>query len=1077
MTTIESISRGMNALAPAEHLPEATAARILNMRPGKDGVWRAIPAPAASDIPAETRHIYPWKPVYMPFDALEGEDEVYVYFEDGACYLFYRSGREHWEPEHWERQTLLPVGRLNQESIRCAQDATQFVFLDGRESVGAMRIIIDKDGKTSCRRFGTQAPDTAPTVVLIENDKYRDNDFTGMAVGSILYYAYCVVNEYGERSNPSPVVVCDTAQWLAKGELLVDDYQYTDVNGGSIKSVSVQCKIPVPAEAKRIELYRSHLEYFEAETPRDPLRLVRSDLVRPGATTMTVTDTSFPSPIEADYENDSAPAGDDISLEAGTIFIANAVSEVTFIHPTKRAWSITLSNRNKICYANRWFCIDLRGVQAGAARCEFEGLENMASLFSGGRYRFVDIDMTTPLKAYGYPYSADRKTKTAATWLEITDPVGGGTKYALCPVWIQIPYLAANTDHTIYLVEFKSSHPDYGTDIVDMTDDDGDADLTGMLDTWIDNPVRDSKCFLSLGRIEELPTVSGGWQDSNINKANAALDKISDYYEYTALGFFRRYGILQHNEVASDEPCTSAVNYIYTTTQNYAGIRWHRHIPAEYQKSGYFYLNFHIRGQPRDEYIYLIRLLTQDLGSNLPSGDGYSVKIVRHYSKGQKIMVHRDKDNAPDPDCDIYHTYSTGPLPSDGVTPDIDVALLISWQVETDVSVKFTISTVSRQGTSSVEHNTTTNSIGVSFPDTEGRSGIYISSYDYNSWSAGVSLGTGRHYLALGEYIDDPYENYALLRYDTHFPVEPIGLRNHNYADANGYLENKNVWVSSLPMENDKRPGKVRWSNGGAVPDLFEHSVYDEIKRIMPLKSFQPTDEHNTLLIWTEKSLLRLALDGINKAASAIITEVRGIGLQAPDALVRVTDGVIWSERSGVYYYSPAGLKEISRGRVGTGYTRAIYNEKEHEVLFYGTGTTAKTYNIDHDVWYDIDYELDAQNIVEIGGEQCLVTAEGATILEPRGDDTTLSPYILTRKFYASGKIRRVTLHSNGGTLRGIVHNHRLYRTGNPKYTPTYNMIADTPKGIPQLSGDYVQFEIVTDSLKTIEIEDNLNNG
>ncbi|HOZ02099.1 MAG TPA: hypothetical protein PLG20_09790, partial [Candidatus Syntrophosphaera sp.] len=121
------------------------------------------------------------------------------------------------------------------------------------------------------RRFGTEQPKTKPTILQIDNERYEDEAYTGLPVGSILFYCYCIVNEYGERSNPSPLAICDTAQWLAKGTLeLEEDYAYIDINGGSIKSVSVSCAIPQPDEAKRIELYRTGTPYFESAVPLPP---------------------------------------------------------------------------------------------------------------------------------------------------------------------------------------------------------------------------------------------------------------------------------------------------------------------------------------------------------------------------------------------------------------------------------------------------------------------------------------------------------------------------------------------------------------------------------------------------------------------------------------------------------------------------------------------------------------------------------------------------------------------------------------------------------------------------------------
>ena len=44
--------------------------------------------------------------------------------------------------------------------------------------------------------------------------------------------------------------------------------------------------------------------------------------------------------------------------------------------------------------------------------------------------------------------------------------------------------------------------------------------------------------------------------------------------------------------------------------------------------------------------------------------------------------------------------------------------------------------------------------------------------------------------------------------------------------------------IESYVLENDKKPGKIRWSNGGAVTDLYEHNTFEEVQRIIPMRSY-----------------------------------------------------------------------------------------------------------------------------------------------------------------------------------------------------------------------------------------------
>ncbi|HNX38919.1 MAG TPA: hypothetical protein PKI15_11215, partial [Candidatus Cloacimonadota bacterium] len=385
-------------------------------------------------------------------------------------------------------------------------------------------------GAITCRRFGTQQPITAPVIRQIDNSKYEDQKFTGMPVGSILFYAYCIVNEYGERSNPSPQVVCDTAQWFVKGELLDSEYIYSDLNTGSVKSVSVECAIPVTTEAKRIELYRTSAEYHEGSMPLEPFKLVLSQDISGERDSITLLDSSFYSPMAIDYENDVAPAGDDIVLESGTVFIANAVADKTFAVPVTKVWKITLNNANSLNYINRWFAIDIRDDVAHAisglsALDYFPGLTMTA--ITGAKYRFIDTDMITPLTAY----IGKGNGSVFSTLTHLTAPTT--VKYWGL-TYIQIPYLQANSEKVIYLIEATSNITSgtYGYPPIALTS----SNYVTFHDLILGNPVRDEKCILSVGNIRQDVPVINGWQSDEGNKANAMF--VTDWAD----------GLVEHGE-------------------------------------------------------------------------------------------------------------------------------------------------------------------------------------------------------------------------------------------------------------------------------------------------------------------------------------------------------------------------------------------------------------------------------------------------------------------------------------------------------------------------------------------------
>ncbi|HPS39951.1 MAG TPA: hypothetical protein PL124_11095, partial [Candidatus Cloacimonadota bacterium] len=336
----------------------------------------------------------------------------------------------------------------------------------------------------------------------------------------------------------------------------------------------------------------------------------------------------------------------------------------------------------------------------------------------------------------------------------------------------------------------------------------------------------------------------------------------------------------------------------------------------------------------------------------------------------------------------------------------------------------------------------------------------------------GMSLGYW--YVGMGEYVSDPHEIIALSKFGTHFPVSAIGYRkDFTLISGSYYIDNENVTISALTLANDKRPGRIRWSNGGAIPEMFERNVFQEIMRIMPVKSYMPTDEHNTLLIWTKDKLLRMSLSGDNKAASSLITEIKGVGLQSRYAIAQVDGGIVWSEGTGIYFLTPGELKVISKDRINIGSYTVLFNSVDREILFINSTGNARVYKIDNDFWSLINYGITATAFMTFEDKWCLICGSGAYELWPEDDDTTLTPLIRTRKIPARRKWKRITLHSSGGTVKALVHNHRLsagYTT-----TPEYALTGDDPCGIPGLSGDFIQLEIETDNIKSFDIE--VNDG
>lgn len=1006
---------------PSDLIGIESCALIENMRYGTDATWRAVRVPReiaeASQLPA---HTWEWKPVYLPTDCTG--DRVFVSISDiGALTLTYKKSSGYYTTSN------LLTG-IDATKVRIGSDSQQFIFLDGRNGIGTYRITINEDGDIACRPFGTAQPITSPVINKITCERYENSEYTGMPVGSILFYAYCIVNEYGERSNPSPMTVCDTAQWFAKGTVNETAYEYTEDNQGSIKAVSVTCSIPVPGEAKRVELYRASAEYHEALAPLDPAKLVKSIDLSQAQDSVVITDTSFISPQEIDYENDVAPAGDDIILEAGRIFIANAISPRTFPVEAEKVFAIRITNPNPVSYINRWIAIDIRDKRCAVAIDKIADLDDQNELYSS---IFYDTDMVTPLQAFVVQ-------NDTAGFIDLSHIIAGTVKAWLL-TYIRIPYIPAASDKTLYLV-ISDDYSVYDTPPFPTKLDPGtSSSVLEYRDGVLDNPVRDEKAIVATGTNRDTLSVNG-WQKDGANKANSLMQYTGDTpdtAEYLLCDDEGFAGVLSSlvnihgTSLASGSYLTEAAD----VTGGKRGYAYCFYSSAEWMVSGNFEKE-------------IIKLSFDD-------GD-IKLKVTGNLSHVFKLKAGDDYTS----DLEVSHTF-----------PDIGtfkVFVFLSWLNHNDGANMLTDITAAALVHYTQAGSASTERVWLFGEITDKNWGIA----DNQPPDLVLSGGTIHRYLSLGEYINDPYEVYELHRFMTRFPVEPIGYRSvFETISGSKYITNSNIFIESFSMASERNPGRLRWSFGGAVPQLNEYNFRDTIIGIASLKSFQPTDEHNTILVFTDRKAQRLSFSPDGLTVSQPVTELDGIGLQNTNSLITIDGAVIWSERTGVYMLTPSGLKALSLRRVNIADYSVVYDAKRRELLLINAQNEARIYNMDADVWSVVKFGYKVYGFIEFEGLQSICTVNGALEYSPEDDDTTLSPKIITGKLWARGKVRRITLPNASGTVRAIIHNHRL--SGGTASTPTYTFTGGKPQAIPGLSGDAVQLEIVTDSIMFYDIEDN----
>lgn len=316
----------------------------------------------------------------------------------------------------WKQEPLF--NDVDVSKIQSANDDYQFVFVDGNQNNPARKVIIDRDGEIKPCSIGIQHPTKKP-VILNVGLTSRNDEGTFIPRGNVLMICYTYMNAQEEESNPSPVLVVDSIQYQAKGHYTKDGeiyyypisggtYVYTQDKVGCIDSVSIKVFID-GNDIKRVNVYIADAEYVESIIPPSAYRLISSQIIREGAQEHNIIISSSRSPIEVSHENDLAASGDAVAVVDGITFIGNATKGIGLPYKPEKVWAITLSNKNKYNYINRWLRLDLldeAGIKPVGEQI-FTGLDWKTD--DKSKFRLMDSDLITPLECYHYPLDAQLK--------------------------------------------------------------------------------------------------------------------------------------------------------------------------------------------------------------------------------------------------------------------------------------------------------------------------------------------------------------------------------------------------------------------------------------------------------------------------------------------------------------------------------------------------------------------------------------------------------------------------------------------------------------------------------------------
>lgn len=968
MRTRIRLDGGLVDAQPATNIPDNCAKALQNLQVAVDGRLIGCPSQASQILPSHTSYsfenIWMWEPANLPSGCYDPHVFVIVQ-SNNAVRLLHRTGSVTWNS--------IEIGSVSsRKNIMVDSSPEMFVFTTGRSADPAQKITISAAGTPTMSRLGASQPTSLPIVRKITCDQLRDEQYTGMSTGSILMYCYCVVNKWGEKSNPSPLAVHDAAQWMEKK--ISDDNTILQANGGSIKSVEVECQIPDRQNAVAVHLYRANAQYSESGTPVAlPMLVAVRDIGENDTSTITITDTNFPADLPPDYENDSAPAADDLAISDGKIFLANASDQGTFPFPTRVAYKLTIQNPNPVEYVNQWFHMALYDANSPAiVRILPDALAIDANT------RILDTDRITPLLCY---YRASGTT---------TDPDSGAGCKVANEIWVRIPVMPMNSSKDIYLVQFTQVGSGFENPIQDGTL----KDILEYEDHLQRTPVRDEWAMLSMGKKFDA-TMIGAMIGDMINKANTGNPP--------AIADENIQEMLHDTMCDSEAPGNKGI-----------GIRLRS---GSSDSPGWF----DSQDKP-DGFIFAVALKTAipgTTGRNIYNVLGNLIRLQHHSSFTSPVLVWKRRSQYNDPGAQYL------PLPE---------------LKEADVRMFLIISADSVVPANPQHRNLRIQAFYLDVNDriayAESANDIqFTQSSETDDFPAEVTpayeeqprIFAYQYYASKGQKLDR-FNASQLLHHLPIFPVQAVGLKGYTWIPQTGdkWIKNNNLTATQITgvQSSGNQVGLIRWGAGGSFPQLSEYPTQHNILKIAPLKSFTDTDEHNTMMIWTsDGKLMRLALFGDNASEAQLITDIDGVGRIQPNTLCRTPRGLAWATQDGIFIYSEAGLRNISKGIVDIANTPAVmfYLKRRKKLVVPNVSTTyALMYDLDTETWHK--ETLTYSTIISGGTTQTydyVVAKTEKRIQTMTGATPLANGTVTTKRFPIRGRISKIRV--KGETADGNI--------------------------------------------------------
>lgn len=625
--------------------------------------------------------------------------------------------------------------------------------------------------------------------------------------------------------------------------------------------------------------------------------------------------------------------------------------------------------------------------------------------------------------------------------------------FCRCLSMIRGCVIPSNTEKTLYLVEHKEDPKNEGR-FIKLTDSYTGDNQININDFYreklIRNPIQDIDTVV-VSQMHEIEGANypGGDIDTRMRNAANIFDELWD----DESGGQEPHGV---RPILTGIPdpylCTNATLYAYTLDQETAPHVRRIRTNNKPTETGTMWCRWTLKvpGSVRIEPI----LRVEEGGVGSPDADAIGA-IMRMSDRGGGLYA---------VEVDVYirshHSLRIGSflisIP-DGTYP---VGMVVSWRRVTAFgdNTQYTIAILINNTLKFFHHTLEFHSVDMN------NDMLLVHSVKENS-SYGDNIYPHWLGLRLNSYVENEWQALSILRFMPFYPTDGIGAYNEfGLIGTNqiGFM-NSNVDIGVMQISSDIRPGRVTWGSQYSRSAMNEININENVLALASVRSFQPSDEHNTVLIFTPDNVYMLSLLGMNAEDYRLLKFISGIGIANKYAICATHSGIVWLSDHGLMEISANGVANISKGTMDMTNVSTITYDGEHNWIWargtVGGKDICYVFQCDERVWWEYRGEVMPDDFIGGVKDGAWVSYADKKVYEhgdeSNGGDNTIRTKAIMPLGKKIGRIKAISsMPSASYSLSAKLYGENIE---NSETSSTVTAYTNRKTAIPGLSADYIQ--------------------